>query len=217
MADAGFLMRLRNDPETVRASRIQAVVDSDAHAVWLRRTLGDPAKRVMIVLHDQVVLAGVYRLDEAGADCVEVSLTVSPEHRGRGFSREIIELAARHAMREGAKEVVADVRPDNVRSIRAFRGAGFMFAGDLGECHAYATRPAAIACRACRWCAVGTPHHTNAAASIGGDEGRRPRYDLHVIEGGGLAECEAGDLWLAWEAAREEAAGLKVSHKAVLP
>lgn len=59
------------------------------------------------------------------------------------------------------------------------------------------------------------PHHTNAAGSIGGDDGRAPRYDLHAVEdsgGVGLAECEAGDLWLAWEGARarrvQGAAGL---------
>ncbi len=47
----------------------------------------------------------------------------------------------------------------------------------------------------CPRCAAGDPHHTNAASSIGGSEGRHPVYDLHVAEGGGLAECLAAPIW----------------------
>ena len=49
----------------------------------------------------------------------------------------------------------------------------------------------------CPRCAVGDPHHTNALHSIGGSEGRHPVYDLHVAEGGGLAECWAAPIWEA--------------------
>lgn len=62
-----------------------------------------------------------------------------------------------------------------------------------------------LASNHCHLCAIGTPHHTNARSSIGGED-RHPIYDLHAVEdsgGVGLAECLAGDLWLAWERARQ--------------
>ena len=60
---------------------------------------------------------------------------------------------------------------------------------------------AAVCRRACRLCTDGVPHHTNATGSIGGADGRHAILDLHVGAGGGLVECEAGDLRLAWEGA----------------
>lgn len=47
---------------------------------------------------------------------------------------------------------------------------------------------------ACDACRDGIPHHTNATGSIGGNDGRAPVWDLHVSEGGGLAECTAHDI-----------------------
>lgn len=41
-------------------------------------------------------------------------------------------------------------------------------------------------CNLCRW---GYVHHTNATCSIGGSEGRHKIWDVHVVDGGGLAEC----------------------------
>ena len=47
---------------------------------------------------------------------------------------------------------------------------------------------------ACPHCAVGVPHHTNSATSIGGNGHRRLLLDLHHLERGDLAECTAADL-----------------------
>lgn len=47
---------------------------------------------------------------------------------------------------------------------------------------------------ACTHCSRGTPHHSNAANSIGGMDGRAPRWDLHAGEDGGLVECTAYEV-----------------------
>lgn len=57
----------------------------------------------------------------------------------------------------------------------------------------------ATARRLCDLCARDAPHHTNAAGSIGGGD-RHTIWDLHAVSdasGVGLAECLAGDLFLA--------------------
>jgi spore coat polysaccharide biosynthesis protein SpsF (cytidylyltransferase family) len=46
---------------------------------------------------------------------------------------------------------------------------------------------------ACGLCANGTPHHSNAANSIGGAD-RVPVWDLHHRPEGDLAECAAADI-----------------------
>lgn len=239
LADAPLLLAWRNDSATVAASRVQAAVTAHDHVGWLERTLADQARRLMIVewnapahqvhtapFHDDPVpwcptcvereAVGTYRLDGVGGYRVEVSLIVAPVHRGRGLARQIIELACRHAVREGADVITAEIRRENIPSFVAFFRNGFMITGwrdeptvvepdgrvVRGGLLQLEVEAAEIIRRACPLCLNRTPHHTNATGSIGGAEGRHSRYDLHVGEGGGLRECEAGDLWLVWERAR---------------
>jgi len=63
------------------------------------------------------------------------------------------------------------------------------------DCIAWRIGMAHAARLICSRCAAGDAHHTNARHSIGGSEGRHPVYDLHVAEGGGLAECWAAAIW----------------------
>lgn len=205
LGDAAFLLGLRNDPVTVAASRVQAAVTAHDHVAWLDGVLADPARRLMIVweedLHRNAV--GTYRLDGVGTDRVEISLTVTMEYRGRGLARQVIELATRDAVRYGPEVLTAEIRRETVASFIPFFRNGFVITGWLdGGLLTLEVNAQEIIRRACWLCLAGKPHHTNAMGSIGGAEGRHPRYDLHVGEGGGLAECEAGDAWLAWEQAR---------------
>ena len=53
------------------------------------------------------------------------------------------------------------------------------------------------------------PHRRKVVGPIGGTDGRQLRYNLHAAEdcgGVGLRACEAGDLWLARERARQRRA-----------
>jgi spore coat polysaccharide biosynthesis protein SpsF len=45
----------------------------------------------------------------------------------------------------------------------------------------------------CDLCARGVPHHTNSATGIGAAD-RQLCVDIHQVEDGGLAECQAADL-----------------------
>ena len=207
LSDSEWLLALRNDRETVRQSIWDAAITNEMHDDWFARAMTDPARALMVV-ETRVIQAGrvaTYRLDRIGTEQIEVSLTVAPGQRGRGFAAHVIDLAARHAMREGPESIIALVKRGNTRSLRAFLRAGFRLnppSTDDGDLLLLAARPEDIAGRVCSLCARGVEHHTNAADSIGGDEGRTPRYDLHVGIGGVLVECEAGDLWLAWQRGR---------------
>ena len=214
LSDAMWLLALRNDPETVLWSISGMPVSAHEHASWFAITITDPTRALMVVEADSaetalglVTYIATYRLDRIGSDQIEVSLTVAPEHRGRGYADRVIILAARHAMREGPESVIALVKRGNTRSLRAFLRAGFRLnppSTDDGDLLLLAARSEDIASRVCALCARGAQHHTNAGGSIGGTD-QAPRYDLHAVEhaaGVGLRECDAGDLWLAWEKAK---------------
>ena len=204
--DAAFLLRLRNDLVTVAASMTREVVDVRAHLLWVSSRIATARAGVgaLMVVVGSGFRVGTYRIDPQGAD-QEVSLTVRPDRRGLGLAGPIIEMAAAHAVRFGPDSVIARVRRDNARSLRAFVGAGFEPACVEGDAVRLEVAAERVIRRACRHCRTGVPHHTNAVGSIGGDDGRSPRWDLHAVDdagGVGLAECDAGDLWLAWVAAK---------------
>ena len=215
LSDAAWLLALRNDPETIRWSISGASVTPKEHAAWFARTITDQTRALMVVEEHSAHIdnadwlgrrVATYRLDRVGSDQVEVSLTVSRDHRGRGLAARVIDLAARHAMREGPESVIALVKRGNTRSLRAFLRAGFRLSPpstDDGDLLLLGARPEDIAARVCGFCDRAVPHHTNASGSISGAD-RAPRYDLHVGADGGLTECAAGDLWLAWERSRGE-------------
>ena len=224
LGDGPWLFQLRNDPGTIMASRIQEAVTAHDHIAWLEQALTDPARRLIVMIEEiaeggRAEAVATYRLDGVGADDVQVSVTVAPKWRGIGLGQEVIRLASEHAAREGAARVIAAVRRENVASLVAFLRCGFLIAEwqtEAVDSDGQVVNPLRIEVGAeaviryrCPSCTNGVPHHTNATGSIGGAEGRHSRYDLHVGEGGGLRECWAGDLWLAWERAR----GIRATRK----
>jgi UDP-4-amino-4,6-dideoxy-N-acetyl-beta-L-altrosamine N-acetyltransferase len=91
--DSDTLLRLRNDPETLRNSIDAAEVSPEEHARWSAKTLAAFPQRVVIAEIDGVPF-GVVHLDwsEQGDGC-DLSFTVAPEHRGKGYGLAIVEHA----------------------------------------------------------------------------------------------------------------------------
>ena len=221
LVDAAWLRRLRNDPGTVAASVVAQPVTEAEHARWVAMTLNNPDHALMVVEEAGVAVA-TYRLDEIGSAAIEVSLTVAPEVRGRGLATLVIRLAAEHAMREGPDAVLAVIRADNMRSLRAFVRAGFgnqvttrflrvTLPATPGTFALCSVVPMTVAGWSCAACARGVPHHTNSLTSIGRAGNRYPIYDIHEEPDGFYGfttyECDAGDLWLAWEKSRRKRLG----------
>jgi RimJ/RimL family protein N-acetyltransferase len=63
------------------------------------------------------------RIDRRTAGEAEISITVAPEQRGRGYARDLISGGIAAA---GELRIVARIKPENARSLRAFRALGFV-------------------------------------------------------------------------------------------
>lgn len=126
--DTALLRRWRNDPDSVRSSREQREVEPDEHAAWLARLRADPRRALWIaeVAGDPV---GQVRLDAAPDGTAEVSVVVAPEARGAGWAGPMLKAAATLAPGLGVRRIVAHVKPDNERSLRMLRSAGYTPAG----------------------------------------------------------------------------------------
>jgi RimJ/RimL family protein N-acetyltransferase len=69
---------------------------------------------------------------------VEVGYSVSPTARGRGAATASLQVLCQIAFKAGAKEVLAEVLPSNVASMRVVEKAGFTKLGSrIDEVHEY--------------------------------------------------------------------------------
>src|SRR3990167_408860 len=85
LADSAWLLRLRNDPATIAASRHQLAVEGWEHTVWLKRCLQDDARALMVVVHRGRRL-GAYRLEGLGSAGGGLRLPLAPGGGGGGGS-----------------------------------------------------------------------------------------------------------------------------------
>ena len=130
MTDARFLFRLRNDPAVQANSFRSGVIAFADHRAWLDARLGDPAHRVRLFVvtvlrGEREVRIGQVRFDcERHSSKAEISISLAPSFRGRGFATPVLERALGRA-RPFARRVLARIKVDNEASVRSFLRANF--------------------------------------------------------------------------------------------
>ncbi len=133
-ADEGLLLAWANDPEARKGSGGRPEIPSDIHAAWFAERLDDRSSYRIWIGEVGDAAVGVIRFERRDVQCVEVSITVAPEARGRGFAGPLLR-AGLDAAREAfdRPRVLARVWPDNRRSLRLFEGAGFQRTTGVGS------------------------------------------------------------------------------------
>lgn len=118
--DAALLFGWANDPETRAGSHSTEPIPWETHVAWLERVIADPDRRLWLGVVDGVPV-GQVRLDRDDGHEV-ISTTVAPDARGRGYSEPMMQLACEQAH----EDVLAEIRTDNIRSLRMCAAIGFV-------------------------------------------------------------------------------------------
>jgi RimJ/RimL family protein N-acetyltransferase len=121
--DRDALLAWRNDPATRGMSLQQEAVSPADHERWFASSLDSRDRLLFIAEKDGAV--GTIRLDLRQHGLAEVSLTVAPDHRKRGYAAEMIRAVEPHARDRQVRTLVAAIRPENEPSVRAFKSAGY--------------------------------------------------------------------------------------------
>jgi UDP-2,4-diacetamido-2,4,6-trideoxy-beta-L-altropyranose hydrolase len=128
-ADEDWLLHLQRTPSARRYSRNPAVPTVAEHHCWMRRTLADPGKLLMLIEADGAK-AGTVRLDRlqdlGGASHYEISIAIDPNFHNRGIATAALQLLRN--LTDGAV-LDAVVLPDNQASKALFTRAGFVPVG----------------------------------------------------------------------------------------
>jgi RimJ/RimL family protein N-acetyltransferase len=133
MDDAARLFEWRTDPATRENSHEDAPVSFEHHCAWLEQILRRQSVRLYIV-HDpqRGEHIGTCRLDREGGSA-RISLTVSPQERGRGYAAQILGALRLEALAWGIDTLTASVKASNTVSRRAFVAAKFHERHDGGR------------------------------------------------------------------------------------
>lgn len=125
-ADRELLFAWANDPLTRAQSFSRAPIPWETHCAWLASVLGDPHRRLYLVVAPAEEPVGQVRFDGCGSGEAVISISLAPAWRGRGLAAPAIRLAMERARRDaGIVRVHAFIRPENRVSRQAFARAGY--------------------------------------------------------------------------------------------
>ena len=130
MDDADTLRAWRNDPEVRSVSFNSARIEESEHRQWLAASIAMP-ERILLMAEDRSgQRIGKIQIDfiSEAMNTVKIGIVVGAEHRSRGLGTILIEKSTTALFKAEKKvqQIVAQIKPGNFASERAFRKAGFI-------------------------------------------------------------------------------------------
>jgi RimJ/RimL family protein N-acetyltransferase len=125
--DSALILRWRNSAGGRAASFTPGVISKRKHAAWMENKMEDPRCRLIMGVDAKGKPVAHVRLDQITPGKREISITVAPSARGRGIGTLALKATASRAKREGARVLVAHIKPVNIGSTLAFLKAGYLF------------------------------------------------------------------------------------------
>ncbi len=130
MEDALDILKWRNDEKSREGSFSKDTINIPQHLEWYKKKLADPNSHLFILMAEDAK-AGHIRLD-CQNDVAEISYMIAPDHRGKGYGKEILRLIEQDAP-EGIKVLVGFTLPGNEGSRKCFADNNYreLTAGDV--------------------------------------------------------------------------------------
>lgn len=130
--DCRLLWEWANDTEVRRFSFSQEHIPWEGHIRWFAEKRRDPNCFNFIALDVEDRPVGQVRFDITDAREAEIDVSVEKSRRGAGLGAAIIKMATEQTLvNAGIHAVNANVKPENVRSIRTFEKAGYKNLGQV--------------------------------------------------------------------------------------
>jgi RimJ/RimL family protein N-acetyltransferase len=123
--DSRLVYEWNNHPSTRAASFSTAPIGWEEHERWMSQRLAGTGAPLMIGTDPAGHDIGLVRFDREGSRA-RIGVVVAPERRGEGWSSALIDAGCtRLRALQPVSEVVAEIRPENLASRKAFEAADF--------------------------------------------------------------------------------------------
>jgi RimJ/RimL family protein N-acetyltransferase len=97
----------------------------DEHEKWFKTKIKDSYTSIYIACSGKDKVGSI-RFEDKG-EAVKVNVMLNPDFLGKGLGSKIIKLGTEKFIkqRHGDKQIIAEIKRDNIASIKAFQKAGF--------------------------------------------------------------------------------------------
>lgn len=125
ISDMADLYKWRNHPETRTNSFNPNSISWDEHEKWFIRRIEDTNTTIYIACSENQKIGSI-RFEDKG-EAIKVSVMLNPDCSGKGFGSKIIRLGTEKFIKERQpdKPMHAEIKKDNIASLKAFQKAGF--------------------------------------------------------------------------------------------
>ncbi|WP_343586461.1 GNAT family N-acetyltransferase [Herbaspirillum sp.] len=125
LKDSESILEWRNDPVTRTMSISQDAILKESHDRWYASALSNPRHQIFIAEVDGKAI-GMCRLNVSG-ETAEVSINICPSCRGSGVGTKFLDLVIKQT---NFGRYVAQIKAENLASIRTFESLGFKRKGE---------------------------------------------------------------------------------------
>jgi UDP-2,4-diacetamido-2,4,6-trideoxy-beta-L-altropyranose hydrolase len=128
--DIRYLFGLTNDPSIRAQSKTTDPISWATHKAWFNSVINNPQKR-MSILTCSGIAVGQIRFDVLSEGVARVSCSVDTIVRGRGLGTDIMVRGIEDLSAVGDWIVDAEIRAENIASIKMCEAAGFRLSGEV--------------------------------------------------------------------------------------
>ena len=119
----------KNDPLTRQMSRTTDLVSWENHHAWYESAAKD-SKKVILMAYVNGIPACMVRFDLTQQNFAEISINLNPAMRRKRLGKPILATACRYGLDTlKLSHIYAEVKPENVASVKIFEDVGFVFQG----------------------------------------------------------------------------------------
>ena len=124
-SDMGDLLKWRNHPVIRENSFSTNAISLNEHERWFKKKIKDPSSKIYIACCGDGKI-GMIRFDDHG-DVIKVNVMLNPDFLNKGLGSKVIKLGVEKLISEIKldKPIVAEIKNDNIASIKAFQKVGF--------------------------------------------------------------------------------------------
>lgn len=119
--DWEFLLSLRNDPIAKLNSFNQTPITKDSHREWLKSSLMNTNREILIMENSNNSPVGTIRCDTNNEGQQTLSWNIDPDYRGQGLGNLMLSLF----LQDKKGIFIAEIKKENIGSIKIAERNGF--------------------------------------------------------------------------------------------
>ncbi len=128
--DCIHVLNLRNQHESIAASRNPSEITMTEHESWFKNRLELTQTQPFWIFRDSKNVIGYVRLDNSSdfKNCFEISISISEDLHNKGIGTKILNQALNKlSINFASKRIIARINLNNTNSIKLFKKAGFTY------------------------------------------------------------------------------------------